>query len=173
MGKSSQDISFECAYEKYCNMLISNCCFMGVKNRHDAEEIVDDIFTLLYVKWNSFESHAEPVILKWLNITLRNITYNYVRGKNRRARMIAEAEREAVLLRAEKKKAGSDEEYEKLIEKLHEKMNENEALLFDCVINKDMTLKDVSVLTEENINTVKSRWLRLRKKLEKLFFKKK
>lgn len=52
-------------------------------------------------------------------------------------------------------------------------MNEAEMLLFDCIINNDMTLKDVSILTEENVNTVKSRWLRLRKKLEKWHFKKK
>lgn len=173
MEKLLQDISFECAYGKYCNVLISSCCFMGVKNRHDAEEIVDDIFTLLYVKWNSLESHAEPVIVKWLNVTLRNVTYNYVRRKNKQARALAETEREAALLRAERKKTCSAEEYEKLVARLHEKMNEDEALLFDCVINRAMTLKDVSVLTEENINTVKSRWLRLRKKLEKLFLGKK
>ena len=43
-----QDISFESTYMKYCNMLISNCCYMGAKNRYDAEEIVDDVFALLY-----------------------------------------------------------------------------------------------------------------------------
>lgn len=61
----------------------------------------------------------------------------------------------------------------KLLEKLYAEMNEAEMLLFDCIINNDMTLKDVSILTEENVNTVKSRWLRLRKKLEKWHFKKK
>lgn len=76
-----QDISFESTYMKYCNMLISNCCYMGAKNRYDAEEIVDDVFALLYIKWNSLESHAESVVLKWLNITLRNVTYSYVRRK--------------------------------------------------------------------------------------------
>lgn len=87
--------------------------------------------------------------------------------------MLAEAEREASILRAEKKSACSDEEYNKLLEKLYAEMNEAEMLLFDCIINNDMTLKDVSILTEENVNTVKSRWLRLRKKLEKWHFKKK
>lgn len=87
--------------------------------------------------------------------------------------MLAEAEREASILRAEKKLACSDEEYNKLLEKLYAEMNEAEMLLFDCIINNDMTLKDVSILTEENVNTVKSRWLRLRKKLEKWHFKKK
>lgn len=87
--------------------------------------------------------------------------------------MLAEAEREASILRAEKKSACSDEEYNKLLEKLYAEMNEAEMLLFDCIINNDMTLKDVSILTEENVNTVKSRWLRLRKKLEKRHFKKK
>ncbi|CDE17810.1 rNA polymerase sigma-24 subunit ECF subfamily [Eubacterium sp. CAG:841] len=168
-----QDISFESTYMKYCNMLISNCCYMGAKNRYDAEEIVDDVFALLYIKWNSLESHAESVVLKWLNITLRNVTYSYVRRKNKQARMLAEAEREASILRAEKKSACSDEEYNKLLEKLYAEMNEAEMLLFDCIINNDMTLKDVSILTEENVNTVKSRWLRLRKKLEKRHFKKK
>lgn len=91
-----QDISFESTYMKYCNMLISNCCYMGAKNRYDAEEIVDDVFALLYIKWNSLESHAESVVLKWLNITLRNVTYSYVRRKNKQARMLAEAEREAL-----------------------------------------------------------------------------
>lgn len=87
--------------------------------------------------------------------------------------MLAEAEREASILRAEKKSACSDEEYNRLLEKLYAEMNEAEMLLFDCIINNDMTLKDVSILTEENVNTVKSRWLRLRKKLEKRHFKKK
>lgn len=87
--------------------------------------------------------------------------------------MLAEAEREASILRAEKKSACSDEEYNKLLEKLYAEMNEAEMFLFDCIINNDMTLKDVSILTEENVNTVKSRWLRLRKKLEKRHFKKK
>lgn len=168
-----QDISFESTYMKYCNMLISNCCYMVAKNRYDAEEIVDDVFALLYIKWNSLESHAESVVLKWLNITLRNVTYSYVRGKNKQARMLAEAEREASILRAEKKSACSDEEYNRLLEKLYAEMNEAEMFLFDCIINNDMTLKDVSILTEENVNTVKSRWLRLRKKLEKRHFKKK
>ena len=154
-------------------MLISNCCYMGAKNRYDAEEIVDDVFALLYIKWNSLESHAESVVLKWLNITLRNVTYSYVRRKNKQARMLAEAEREASILRAEKKSACSEEEYNKLLEKFSAEMNEAEMLLFDCIINNDMTLKDVSILTEENVNTVKSRWLRLRKKLEKRHFKKK
>ncbi len=77
------------------------------------------------------------------------------------------------ILRAEKKSACSDEEYNKLLEKFYAEMNEAEMLLFDCIINNDMTLKDVSILTEENVNTVKSRWLRLRKKLEKRHFKKK
>ena len=97
---------------------------MGAKNRYDAEEIVDDVFALLYIKWNSLESHAESVVLKWLNITLRNVTYSYVRGKNKQARMLAEAEREASILRAEKKSACSDEEYNKLLEKLYAEMNE-------------------------------------------------
>lgn len=168
-----QDISFESAYRKYCNMLISNCYYMGVKNRCDAEEIVDDIFTLLYGKWNSLESHAEAVVIKWLNVTLRNVTYSYVRGKNKQAKMLAEVEREASILRAEKKSVYSDEEYDKLIEKLYAEMSEAEILLFDCIVNQDMTLKDVAILTEESINTVKSRWLRLKRKLEKRHFKKK
>lgn len=99
---------------------------MGAKNRYDAEEIVDDVFALLYIKWNSLESHAESVVLKWLNITLRNVTYSYVRRKNKQARMLAEAEREASILRAEKKSACSDEEYNKLLEKFYAEMISSE-----------------------------------------------
>lgn len=173
MKAPAQEISFETAYMKYCNVLISNCNAYGVQNRHDAEEIVDDIFALLYTKWNTLESHAEAVVLKWLHSTLKNTAYNYVRKRNRQLKMFAEAERDASLLRAEKEHTYSDEEYRQLIETLYKTMNESEITLFECVVNENMTLSTVSVLTEENINTVKSRWLRLRKKLEKLVFKKK
>lgn len=164
--KENTEISFDEVYAKYFTQIQNYCCSKNT-DFQTAEEITQDAFLLLYVKWEALRSHAEPVLASWLYRTAKNLLFGSYRLCKKRLDTVPLEE--SFQIAAEE---GVDSlSYEQYMSVLKKELRPKEMILLLLVTEEGMSLPAIAVLLDTNVNTIKARWRRLKKKAAKIITK--
>ena len=166
------EISFDDLYKKYYFLLLNDCASLGIRDRYDAEELTDDTFSGLYARWNGMNSHSERTLLAWLVRALEYNSINYFRSEKARRKAMEKYKGDVTLTGgAVRDRYFKNTKTDGRLAKFKETLTPQEQLLLDYIIENDASLASFARLSGENFNTVKSRWRRLKKKIQKFFEK--
>lgn len=170
MKNEKDEISFDDLYKKYYFLLLNSCAALGVRDKCDAEELTDDTFSALYIKWNEINSHSERSLLAWLIKALEFNSTNYFRSEKKRKdalrRYEYETSSDAMSMR---ERYLNTEDADGRLAKFEKTLTPKEKLLLNYFLENETSLVSFARLSGENFNTVKSRWRRLRRKIQNFF----
>ena len=166
------EISFDDLYKKYYFLLLNDCASLGIRDRYDAEELTDDTFSGLYARWNEMNSHSERTLLAWLVRALEYNSTNFFRSEKARRKAMEKYKVDTTLTGcAVRDRYFRGAKTDGRLAKFKETLTPQEELLLNCVLEDDTSLASFARLSGENFNTVKSRWRRLKKKIQNFFEK--
>ena len=144
---------FEEIYEKYYKLLYF-CVGSYITQREDIEDIVMDTFLSFF---NNFDS-----------IDLDGNIKNYlVRSAKNKAINLQKKKREVLIENIEEYSLDFDNDSNgnDLMDIIRDSLNDDERELFLSHVIEDISLRKLSKMRDENINTTKSKYHRIRKKL--------
>ncbi len=148
---------------------IKNFCKSRLNNDANiAEDITQLSFFILYVKWDTLNSHTEKVLLAWLYKTAKNITKNHIKKSQRDTTVSLDEYLEKGYEIADETYFVDDITYQAYREALERELSSDELKLLNYVLNENFSLHEIAIILDKNVSTVKSRWLRLRKKIQQI-----
>lgn len=165
---------FEDVYKKYRDDI-----FLYVKNtfhlsREDAEDITGSAFLELLKIWQDFEPNSDQKAFTWLRTTARFLTYNSIRKKSMLPEVSVEELPEFYMnidmnLDIDISNILADRDLcEKMLRKLKDELDFEEYQLIDDIIIKGRDIVQISREKNINVNTLYSRWRRLKTKMRSL-----
>ena len=144
---------FEEIYEKYYKLLYF-CVGSYITQREDIEDIVMDTFL-------SFFNNLDSINLNG------NIKNYLVRSAKNKAINLQKKKREVLIENIEEYSLDFDNDSNgnDLMDIIRDSLNDDERELFLSHVIEDISLRKLSKMRDENINTTKSKYHRIRKKL--------
>ena len=147
--KKNNNIAFEKLYKRY-NKLVYGIAFSILKNPHDAEEIVQNVFTKIYsIDKNKLPERNEA---SWLYSTTKNETINFLKKKNNNIDLESIYEIEDT--NNEINKIVDRDSYNRLISKL----NKTEKEIISLKILSNLSFEKISKMLNIPTGTVKWRY---------------
>lgn len=144
---------FEEIYEKYYKLLYF-CVGSYITQREDIEDIVMDTFLSFFNNLDSIDLNG-------------NIKNYLVRSAKNKAINLQKKKREVLIENIEEFSLdfGNDSNGNDLMDIIRDSLNDDERELFLSHVIEDISLRKLSKMRDENINTTKSKYHRIRKKL--------
>lgn len=168
----SPDVSFDEIYIKYSKQIELFCQTKTKDCVYSSEEISQDVFTALFVKWDSLRSHAEPVILSWLYRTAKNMIADQYRKRKKIPETISiddESFQQTVIFEDMSPFDNCSQlTYEEYMVLIEGQLTSDELVLFRLVVEEKMPMHLIASIIEKKPNTVRTRWMRLKKKIAKI-----
>jgi RNA polymerase sigma-70 factor (ECF subfamily) len=154
--------AFELIYRNYTNFVF-NVALRIVRNRSDAEEIVQEVFLKLHSRLRSFR--FESALKTWIYRVTVNMSINYVRKeKKQRENILKYAQDPAIDHKTNPEEQDQNDHAKKIQAALKELTEEQKA----CMILKSihgLKYQEIAECLNININAVRSRLKRAREKL--------
>ncbi len=144
---------FEEIYEKYYKLLYF-CVGSYITQREDIEDIVMDTFLSFFNNLDSIDLNG-------------NIKNYLVRSAKNKAINLQKKKREVLIENIEEYSLDFDNDSNgnDLMDIIRDSLNDDERELFLSHVIEDISLRKLSKMRDENINTTKSKYHRIRKKL--------
>lgn len=155
------EMSFEEIYRHDYSLMLRYCTHKIGNN--DAEDIVSEAFILLYQKWDGIDSHEEGILRSWLFRAINFKCLEYSRKKQKRELLL---DLDSVL--QDREYIDSEHEYREYLRYLSDILTiltPLEEKVFECIVIKEMTIKETSVHLNKTQVNVRVTWLRIRKRL--------
>ena len=145
--------TFEEIYEKYYKLLYF-CVGSYITQREDIEDIVMDTFLSFFNNLDSIDLNG-------------NIKNYLVRSAKNKAINLQKKKREVLIENIEEYSLDFDNDSNgnDLMDIIRDSLNDDERDLFLSHVIEDISLRKLSKMRDENINTTKSKYHRIRKKL--------
>ena len=167
--------SFDQIYRSFYHSILRYIVIHRGFHVQDAEDITQEVFSLLWQKRDSLHYDNEKQILCWLYETAKIKSMEYSRLHAHRIKTISLGDFEDSLpLIFEKgdefirlqELENQEEKYQLYLTKIKSEMNEKDRLLFECIIEKGLSPKDAAVFMNISDVNLRVRWHRLRIKLK-------
>ena len=144
---------FEEIYEKYYKLLYF-CVGSYITQREDIEDIVMDTFLSFFNNLDSIDLNG-------------NIKNYLVRSAKNKAINLQKKKREVLIENIEEYSLDFDNDSNgnDLMDIIRDSLNDDERDLYLSHVIEDISLRKLSKMRDENINTTKSKYHRIRKKL--------
>ena len=164
-------MTFEELYKEYYHTIERYCNYQIGFDRFYSEEIAKTVFDELDKKWSELQSHETAVLLTWL---YRAANFKIKEFHRRRPpepieyddeytqSLIEKRMREDASIPDEIEESYKYEAYKIQISTI---LKAKERELFDCIVEEELTYKQVSQKLKISENAVKMRWIRLRAKI--------
>ena len=145
--------TFEEIYEKYYKLLYF-CVGSYITQREDIEDIVMDTFLSFFNNLDSIDLNG-------------NIKNYLVRSAKNKAINLQKKKREVLIENIEEYSLDFDNDSNgnDLMDIIRDSLNDDERDLYLSHVIEDISLRKLSKMRDENINTTKSKYHRIRKKL--------
>ena len=166
-------MTYEEVYKKHRKRIESFCSYkLSTADGQLAEDLASEIFLLLYMKWETLESHEEGRVLKWLyNAALIKVREHYrLAGKKPLVYSLESYGSldappcEALIYND----THTDDEivYKQYLEQIKAMLSQKDKQIFVLKVEKQYTIAQIAKELGENEVTVKVRWYRIRQKLK-------
>ncbi|NMA01533.1 MAG: RNA polymerase sigma factor [Clostridia bacterium] len=162
------DSEFTTLYQKYKNPIFSYIFYLA-GDRSVAEEICQDVFLKVYLNIAKFEGRSS--LKTWIYTIARNTYFDYVRKTKKE---VAIEDLENYTSDLVDKDMGPEEHATKiatreLIEKTLNQINEKYRMLLILRDIQNLSYKEISEITEMELNTVKVGIYRGRREFQKIY----
>ena len=137
---------------------------------HEAEDIASEAFLLMYQKWDTLTYHTKAAMYKWAALTANNILRNRQRKEQRRPLILSWEQDITPSMMPQEDPAAyetSVEAYESCLASLMAALSPPERELLTCKILRRMSDEETAVYLNISLGTMRTRWSRLRKKIDK------
>ncbi len=166
---SGDDAAFGTLVEKYQES-IHALAWRKIKDFHYAEEIMQDTFLKAYKKLPTLKNHNQ--FAGWLHVIANRLCFDWIRKQkppmqsleNTPPEEIAEYSFTHYML--ERQATERNEYCQELVQKLLEKLPENERTTITLYYLDEMSTKEIGEFMGVSVNTVTSRLQRARKRLQ-------
>ena len=166
-------MTYEEVYKKHRKRIESFCSYkLSTADRQLAEDLASEIFLLLYMKWETLESHEEGRVLKWLyNAALIKVREHYrLAGKKPLVYSLEDyATPDAPpceALTCLDTQADDEIVYKQYLVQIKATLSQKDKQTFVLKVEKQYTIAQIAEELAENEVTVKVRWFRIRQKLK-------
>ncbi len=161
---------FNNIYNSYYKKIYAFCVIRLDGNTEEANEIAEEAFFTLSVKWDSLNSHSEAALASWVYSAAKNLIHNHRRSvwRNNSRYVSLEEYIEYGKDVADNTSPFDQITYETYINKIREELSAEEWKLFNYVVIEEYSILEISLILDMKFNAVKTRWHRLRKKLQKI-----
>ena len=171
---SGDDAAFSILVEKY-RKSIHALAWRKINDFHYAEEIMQDTFLKAYKKLPTLRNPNQ--FAGWLHVTANRLCIDWLRKQKRQQEQKLvmqsledtrpeEIEKSSYTHHiSEQRMTESTERYHELVQKLLEKLPENERAVVTLYYLDEMSTKEIGKLLEVSVNTITSRLQRARKRL--------
>lgn len=161
-GSSNQ---FEVLYKRYYSKVLDNC-YSFVKNRQEAEELAEDIFSKVFEKLSSFKQHSS--FSSWLYSVTYNHCIDYLRNKKKMHYPNWDRDNEIPEIIDETDELVEELNYDKLMTILELIHPEEKALLL-MKYRDDLSMKQIGVSLRISEDAAKMRLKRARARVLYLY----
>ena len=149
---------FEEVYKTHFNDVYKYILVM-TSDKAIAEELTQDVFTVLYRKQGKLLAH--PYIRGWLYTTARNISWDFMKKKNRRRKLEIKLSTEAL-----EKTYHTDTVPQDIYEILTDFLTDKEIELIRLNKEYGFTTKEISERKSVNFSALSQRIYRIKKKIK-------
>ena len=172
---SGNDAAFSTLVEKY-QKSIHALAWRKIQDFHYAEEIMQDTFLKAYKKLPTLKNHNQ--FAGWLHVTANRLCIDWIRKQKRRQeqKLVMQSledtrpeeieESSYTHHISEQRMTESTERYHELVNRLLEKLPENERAVVTLYYLDEMSTKEISKFMGVSVNTITSRLQRARKRLQ-------
>ena len=167
--------SFDHIYRSYYRIILRYIVVQRGFHIQDAEDITQEVFSLLWQKRELMHYDSEKQILCWLFEAAKIKSLEYSRLYAHRIKTISLGdfeysstpifEKGDEFVRLQEIES-QEEKYQLYLTRLKSEMNEKDRLLFECIIEKEMSPKETAALLNISDVNLRVRWHRLRIKLK-------
>lgn len=170
------EITYDEAFGAFYTGIVGYCISQLSEEDPYSEDIASECFVLLYEKWDTFQSHTAVAVQVWLFRAAKNKILDY--QKRKRFCMLSiddeetlEAlEKELNALINEIDEREEHERYQMYISEIQNTLDDNEWILFDLVVNRRQSFRQIAEMLDSTESASKMRWHRLRAKLKLVIF---
>ncbi len=164
---------FNGIYRTYYNKIVGFCVIRLNGDTVAADEITEEVFFTLSVKWDSLTSYTEPALVSWIYTAAKNLIYNHLRStwRNNQRCISLEEYREYGKDIADNTSTFDQVIYESYIDGIRQELSAEEWNLFNYIVIQKYPMAEVALILDIKFNTAKTRWCRLRQKLQKILKK--
>lgn len=166
------ELTYDEAFKAFYQGIVGYCLSRLPNEPCSAEDLASECFVLLFRKWDSLQSHSAAAVQVWLLRAARNKTMDYIKKKRLHTVSIDDEETrdrvelELLHLRAEVDEQKEHERYHRYLAQLREILSAEEWALFDLVVNREASFREVAERLNMTEAAAKMRWYRLRAKLK-------
>lgn len=165
------EMTYEQFFEKYFHRLVDYCNIHSPSE--DSEDIVMDAFATLWKHWNKLESHAEPVLFVWTKRAIALISKAHYRKRSKEPTFVeVSGQIDEIHPQAMPDTALSIEErvienetYQQYLTEINKRLSPKERQLFDCIIIKEMSIRETAKHLAKTEKAISVGITRLREKL--------
>lgn len=165
------EMTYEDAYREYFSVIVKYCAYQVDNNIFYAEEIASETFLTLYKKWNEFSSHEPRVLIVWLYRTANYKVKEHYRLSFPEYMNIDDKKVENLIEKRLLENAFEPDAYEgfkkydQYISKIKSMLKEEEWLLFEYIIVKEYSYRQIANELKVSEAAIKMRWYRLQVKI--------
>lgn len=164
-------MTYEDAYREYFSVIVKYCAYQVDNNISYAEDIASETFLTLYKKWNNLNSHDPRAIIAWLYRTATYKVKEHYRSCPPEHVNIDDKKMENLIEKRLMENAFETDAYEEFkkydqyVSKIKSMLKEKERLLFEYVIVKEYSYRQIARELKMSEAAVKMRWYRLQVKI--------
>ena len=166
---SGDDAAFGILVEKY-QKSVHALAWRKIQDFHYAEEIMQDTFLRAYRKLPTLKNPSQ--FAGWLHVIANRLCIDWMRSQKSVMQSLEDTPIEEIEASSyvhhisEQRMTESTEHYHKLVEKLLEKLPENERAVVTLFYLDEMSTKEIGRFMGVSVNTITSRLHRARKRLQ-------
>lgn len=165
------EMTYEQFFSKYYHRFVDYCNIYSPSE--DSEDVIMDAFATLWKHWDELESHAEPVLFVWTKKAIALITKAHYRKRSKAPAFVEFSEQiDENYPQAMPDTAPSMEEsivenetYQQYLSEINKRLSPKERQLFDCIIIKEMSIRETANHLSKTEQAVSVGIVRLREKL--------
>ena len=169
------DSSFEYLYNKYLNQIIRYIIVYHDIDENYASDIAQDVFSVLWKKWNKLRDKDEKIIVSWIYETAKRLSKAYHRIMKRMpiytyldVETLSDDEYSATCINLMyfDELESNYERYQKYLSEIKKHLAGRELLMFEMIVEKGLDQKTVAGKLGISDVNFRVSWFRLRKKLD-------
>lgn len=161
-------LTFDEAYKKYRPRIERYFQYQYKYSLHNAEDLTTEVFIVLYQRWNEFDSHEKSAISTFVYRTATNKALEFQRLQNRQPTLCDLEDVPEENLAQPPKHLDHEEEnkkYKHYVDQIKAILSPKERITFQYMIDNDCDAHLVAKELNTNVDNIRVRWCRIRKKI--------
>lgn len=161
----AEKMTFEALYKKQFSTVCKYARNKLQMSENTVEDIANEAFLILLKNWDKVQPKTPSTLMSYLFKTATYLTYNH----NRKAQKLPTVSFDDALAVPEEENMVEKFTFHEHLKHIKAELSEEEYLLFEQKVLNNYTNGEIAAFFGVSENTLKMRWQRLRKKIQKIY----